>query len=105
MPSTFRKYDGIGTKRDFCSHGQKKSSSKVVESASRVVGHLCRVSMSGGDVEGVLNSGVVEGLCKQTTMVVSSPDGIGSGNGLEVLRSLDSLCMGLNSFRIEGELR
>ncbi|KAK2959540.1 hypothetical protein BLNAU_5589 [Blattamonas nauphoetae] len=75
-----------------------KSSSKVVESASRVEGHLCRVSMSGGDVEGVLNSGVVEGLCKQSSMIVSSQDGIGSGHGLSVLKSLDSLCMGLKSF-------
>ncbi|KAK2958208.1 hypothetical protein BLNAU_6912 [Blattamonas nauphoetae] len=76
----------------------QKSSSKVVESASRVVGHLCRVSMSGGDVEGVLNSGVVEGLCKQSSMIVSCGDGIGSGHGLSVLKSLDSLCMGLKSF-------
>ncbi|KAK2959551.1 putative Ubiquitin carboxyl-terminal hydrolase 47 [Blattamonas nauphoetae] len=75
-----------------------KSSSKVVESASRVVGHLCRVSMSGGDVEGVLNSGVVEELCKQSSMIVSCGDGIGSGHGLEVLKSLDSLCIGLKSF-------
>ncbi|KAK2959528.1 hypothetical protein BLNAU_5577 [Blattamonas nauphoetae] len=75
-----------------------KSSSKDVESASRVVGHLCRVSMSGGDVEGVLNSGVVEGLCKQSSMIVSCGDGIGSGNGLSVLKSLDSFCMGLKSF-------
>ncbi|KAK2954540.1 hypothetical protein BLNAU_10560 [Blattamonas nauphoetae] len=75
-----------------------KSSSKVVESASRVVGHLCRVSMSGGDVEGVLNSGVVEGLCKQSSMIVSSGDGIGSGSGLSVLKSLDSFCIGLKSF-------
>ncbi|KAK2945666.1 hypothetical protein BLNAU_19400 [Blattamonas nauphoetae] len=54
--------------------------------------------MSGGDVEGVLNSGVVEGLCKQSSMIVSCGDGIGSGSGLSVLRSLDSLCMGLKSF-------
>ncbi|KAK2958169.1 hypothetical protein BLNAU_6873 [Blattamonas nauphoetae] len=54
--------------------------------------------MSGGDVEGVLNSGVVEGLCKQSSMIVSCGDGIGSGNGLSVLKSLDSLCMGLKSF-------
>ncbi|KAK2944709.1 hypothetical protein BLNAU_20345 [Blattamonas nauphoetae] len=54
--------------------------------------------MSGGDVEGVLNSGVVEGLCKQSSMIVSCGDGIGSGSGLSVLKSLDSLCMGLKSF-------
>ncbi|KAK2954492.1 hypothetical protein BLNAU_10512 [Blattamonas nauphoetae] len=54
--------------------------------------------MSGGDVEGVLNSGVVEGLCKQSSMIVSSGDGIGSGSGISVLKSLDSLCMGLKSF-------
>ncbi|KAK2954484.1 hypothetical protein BLNAU_10504 [Blattamonas nauphoetae] len=54
--------------------------------------------MSGGDVEGVLNSGVVEGLCKQSSMIVSSGDGIGGGHGLSVLKSLDSLCMGLKSF-------
>ncbi|KAK2960714.1 hypothetical protein BLNAU_4369 [Blattamonas nauphoetae] len=60
--------------------------------------------MSGGDVEGVLNSGVVEGLCKQSSMIVSCGDGIGSGSGLSVLKSLDSLCIGLKSFlRIEEQ--
>ncbi|KAK2946188.1 hypothetical protein BLNAU_18864 [Blattamonas nauphoetae] len=54
--------------------------------------------MSGGDVEGVLNSGVVEGLCKQSSMIVSCGDGIGRGCGLSVLKSLDSLCMGLKYF-------
>ncbi|KAK2960731.1 putative Hsc70-interacting protein [Blattamonas nauphoetae] len=67
----------------------------ISKGTTRAIGLLCSGSLSVEDVDGVLNSGIVEGLCSQ--MSASFSEGR-IGTVIEVLRSLDHLCAGLQSF-------
>ncbi|KAK2942348.1 hypothetical protein BLNAU_22735 [Blattamonas nauphoetae] len=72
----------------------------IGEAAIRAIGHLCSVCLSSNDMDGILNSGVVEGLCSQCMSLISSSRRSGSCHAQTVtlLRGLDSFCTGLAEF-------
>ncbi|KAK2959507.1 hypothetical protein BLNAU_5556 [Blattamonas nauphoetae] len=67
----------------------------ITKGTTRAIGLLCSGSLSAVDVDGVLNSGIVEGLCSQLSASFSEGR---IGTGMEILKSMDRLCTGLQSF-------
>ncbi|KAK2957228.1 putative Cell cycle serine/threonine-protein kinase CDC5/MSD2 [Blattamonas nauphoetae] len=70
-----------------------KTTGQISLASTRTIGTLCRLSLSSQDVEGVLNSGTVEAICRQCKEGVNE-----TASGVERLKVLDSLCTGLVSF-------
>ncbi|KAK2946114.1 hypothetical protein BLNAU_18956 [Blattamonas nauphoetae] len=89
---------------DFCdclsSNGTQKSENGVGEAASHAIGHLCSVCLSSNDVEGILNCGIVEGLCSQCLTLISTWNGSESWTNrtMSLVGGLDRLCTGLSEF-------
>ncbi|KAK2952660.1 hypothetical protein BLNAU_12309 [Blattamonas nauphoetae] len=77
-----------------------KSENGVGEAATRAIGHLCSVCLSSNDVEGILNCGIVEGLCSQCLEMISSSTGNGNrqNGAISLVGGLDALCTGLSDF-------
>ncbi|KAK2960295.1 hypothetical protein BLNAU_4848 [Blattamonas nauphoetae] len=77
-----------------------KTENGVGEAATRAIGHLCSVCLSSNDVDGILNCGIVEGLCSQCVELISSSNRSESWKTqiVTVIGGLDSLCAGLGEF-------
>ncbi|KAK2952740.1 hypothetical protein BLNAU_12389 [Blattamonas nauphoetae] len=77
-----------------------KSENGVGEAATRAIGHLCSVCLSSNDVEGILNCGIVEGLCSQCLELISSSTGNEKwkNGAMALVGGLDALCTGLSDF-------
>ncbi|KAK2960635.1 hypothetical protein BLNAU_4290 [Blattamonas nauphoetae] len=77
-----------------------KTENGVGEAVTRAIGHLCSVCLSSNDVEGILNCGIVEGLCSQCMKLISSSNGTENWKirTEPLLGGLDTLCFGLSEF-------
>ncbi|KAK2949853.1 hypothetical protein BLNAU_15248 [Blattamonas nauphoetae] len=79
----------------------------IGEAATRAIGHLCSVCLSSNDVDMILNSGIVEGLCSQCMNLISSSRRSGSCHAQteSLLRGLDTFCTGLAAFISKEKMR